>query len=60
MREKPFKKNLLLHNRPHAASYEDLRTMDGELHPSNCAACIALGLLEDDHEWHRALKNDYK
>ncbi|KAA6407002.1 MAG: hypothetical protein FRX48_09300 [Lasallia pustulata] len=32
-------------------SYEDLRTVDGQLCQSFQAACFALGLLEDDREW---------
>ncbi len=57
---KLFFLRLLLHNRPDAAFYEDLITVDGELIPSNRAACIAQWLLEEDHEWHRALKDDCK
>ena len=33
------------------ASFEDLRTVHGELLPTFHAACVALGLLEDDREW---------
>ena len=36
-------------------SYEWLRTVNGVLHPSFKAACIAIGLLEDDNEWIQCL-----
>lgn len=32
-------------------SSEDLRTIDNLLYPTLRAACVALGLLEDDGEW---------
>ena len=32
-------------------SFEALRTINGDLYPTFKAACIALGLLEDDSEW---------
>ena len=32
-------------------SFEHLRTVDGTLHPTFQAACVALGLLDDDREW---------
>lgn len=32
-------------------SFENLRTVDGVLHPTFRAACLAKGLLEDDQEW---------
>jgi len=35
-------------------SYEDLRTVDGGLHPTFRASCLARGLLENDGEWVRA------
>ncbi|KAH0611538.1 uncharacterized protein H6S33_010803 [Morchella sextelata] len=34
-----------------AKSFEHLRTVGNILHPTFKAACIALGLLEDDQEW---------
>jgi len=39
-----------------AASFEELRTVDGELHPTFKAACIAMGMLEDDGEWTRCME----
>ena len=39
-----------------AASFEELRTVRGELHPTFKAACAALGLLEDDGEWTRCME----
>ena len=38
-------------------SWENLRTVDGVLHPSFKAACLALGLLKDDGEWNRCLSD---
>lgn len=37
-------------------SFADLRTVDGRVHPTFKEACLALGLLEDDNEWHAALQ----
>ena len=34
-----------------ATSFEDLRTVDGQLLPTFHAACLARGLLKDDSEW---------
>jgi hypothetical protein len=39
-----------------ATSYEHLRTMDGRKHNTFKDACIAMGLLADDNEWHQALE----
>jgi hypothetical protein len=39
-----------------ATSYEHLRTMDGKKHDTFKDACIAMGLLADDNEWHQALE----
>jgi len=38
-----------------ATSFEDIRTIRGVLHPAFKSACMALGLLDDDGEWHAAL-----
>ncbi|KAG5553887.1 hypothetical protein RHGRI_011678 [Rhododendron griersonianum] len=35
--------------------YEDVRTINGVVYPTYKAACIALGLLDDDNEWGAAL-----
>ena len=35
-----------------ATCFEDIRTIDGVLHPTFKSACMALGLLNDDGEWH--------
>ncbi len=45
--EKYFLRILLL-NRPVAESYKELRTIKGVLQNANRAACISLGLLEND------------
>ena len=34
-----------------AESFESICTIEGTLHPTFQAACVALGLLEDDGEW---------
>lgn len=34
-----------------ATSFEDIRTVNGVLHPTFRSACTALGLLGDDKEW---------
>jgi len=39
-----------------ATSYEHLRTVDGREHNTFKDACIAMGLLVDDNEWHQALE----
>jgi hypothetical protein len=39
-----------------ATSYEHLRTVDGTEHNTFKDACIVMGLLVDDNEWHQALE----
>jgi hypothetical protein len=39
-----------------ATSYEHLRTVDGTEHDTFKYACIVMGLLKDDNEWHQALE----
>ena len=39
-----------------AVSFDDLRMMNGVLHPDFKSACIALGLLDSDKEWHHTLE----
>ncbi len=39
-----------------ATSFEHLRTMDGTVHDTFKDACIAMGLLTDDNEWHQTLE----
>jgi hypothetical protein len=39
-----------------ATSFQDLRTVNGVLHPTFHAACLAHGLLEDDNEWRQCLQ----
>jgi hypothetical protein len=39
-----------------ATSYEHLRTMDGTEHNTFKDACITMGLLANDNEWHQALE----
>jgi hypothetical protein len=51
-----FYLRLLLTSVRGATSFDDLYTFDGVRHPSFREACIARGLLEDDHEWHQCLQ----
>ncbi|XP_031395056.1 uncharacterized protein LOC116206350 [Punica granatum] len=37
-------------------SYQEIRTVNGVSYPTFKEACYALGLLEDDQEWHDCLK----
>jgi hypothetical protein len=39
-----------------AISFEHLRTVNGVVHPTFHAACLALGLLENDNEWIQCLE----
>ncbi|XP_043474431.1 uncharacterized protein LOC122506366 [Leptopilina heterotoma] len=50
-----FHLRLLLQHIRGPTSFESLRTIRGEVHPTYKAACKALGLLEDDHHWEDAL-----
>src|SRR5437667_7085057 len=47
---------LLLTIVPSATSFENLRTIEGELCPTFKAACIRLGLVENDHEHELCLE----
>ena len=51
-----FMVRLLLHNVRGAVSFEDLRTVDGELQETFHAACLKLGLLESDDHWRKSLE----
>ena len=46
---------MLLHHQKGSTSFEDLRTVDGQLYPTNKAAAGALGLLSDDKEIEYAM-----
>ena len=37
-------------------SFEDLRTVNGVVHPDFKSACIALGLLDSDEQWNQCLE----
>src|SRR5277367_5584026 len=39
-----------------AISFEDLRSLNGVVHPTFHAACLTRGLLEDDNEWRQCLQ----
>ena len=51
-----FHMRTLLTSKKAATSFEDLRTVNGVLYPTFHAACLALGLLEDDNEWRQCLQ----
>ena len=53
---KRFYLRLLLCHVKGPTSFADLRTVEGLCHPTFQAACVALGLLEDDNEWNEALE----
>ena len=46
----------LLKHVPGATLFKNLRTINGILYPTYCAACIALELLEDDLIWKKTLE----
>ncbi|XP_011859152.1 PREDICTED: uncharacterized protein LOC105556668 [Vollenhovia emeryi] len=50
-----FHLRLLLLTVKGAKSFNDLKTVNGEVYPTFSAACLALGLIEDDDEWKRAM-----
>ena len=39
-----------------ATSFDDLKRVDGLQHPDFKSACVALGLLDSDEEWDRAMR----
>ena len=51
-----FYLRLLLHNLKGPQLFADLRTVNGELCSSFREACLKLGLLEDDNQYHLAMK----
>ncbi|XP_076049464.1 uncharacterized protein LOC143030187 [Oratosquilla oratoria] len=50
-----FYLRLLLTHKPGPTSYEDLRTIDGKMYPSNREAVNALGLLADEETWKNTI-----
>lgn len=51
-----FYLRILLLNVPGPTSYEDLRTVDGQVYDTFREACLARGLTENDEEWERSLR----
>ena len=47
---------LLLHHVVGPTSFTSLRTVNGFVHPTYQAACLALGLLENDRHWDQTLE----
>ena len=50
-----FHLRLLLLNVKGSKSFKDLKTVDRQVYESFIAICLALGLIEDDDEWRKAL-----
>ena len=50
-----FHLRLLLITVKGATSFVDIKTVDGKTHNTFHSACLALGLIEDDAEWDRAM-----
>ncbi|XP_034936337.1 uncharacterized protein [Chelonus insularis] len=50
-----FHLRLLLTTVKGAISYDDLKTVNGNVYDTFTDACLALGLIEDDDEWKRVL-----
>ncbi|XP_044591402.1 uncharacterized protein LOC123269633 [Cotesia glomerata] len=50
-----FHLRLLLIHTKGATSFDDLKTVNGITHQTFVETCLALGLIEDDNEWTRAL-----
>lgn len=50
-----FHLRLLLIHRKGAKSFDDLKTVNGIIHNTFLETCLALGVIEDDNEWKRAL-----
>lgn len=46
---------MLLHHIKGPQCFNDLKTINGSLHPTYRAACLEYGLLEDDNHWNIAL-----
>ncbi|XP_043479916.1 uncharacterized protein LOC122509746 [Leptopilina heterotoma] len=51
-----FHLRLLLLTTKGATSFKDLKSVDGVIHETFTSACLALGLIEDDHEWVRTIE----
>ena len=50
-----FHLRLLLLTAKGAKSFESLRTVNDKIHDTFVATCVALGLIDDDDEWLRAM-----
>ncbi|XP_074336448.1 uncharacterized protein LOC141673594 [Apium graveolens] len=40
-------------------SFEDLKTVNGHIHETFKEACVALGLLQNDNQWHEAIAENF-
>ena len=50
-----FHLRILLLSVKGATSFDNLKTVNGILQPSFAAACLELGLIENDEEWRKAM-----
>lgn len=55
-----FHERLLLLHVKGPTSFDYLKTVDNILYPSFTAACLSLGLIEDDEEWKKAMEEASK
>ncbi|XP_074352238.1 uncharacterized protein LOC141691393 [Apium graveolens] len=46
---------MLLLRKKGSGSFEDLKTVNGHIHETFKEACAALGLLQNDNQWHEAI-----
>ncbi|XP_018307764.1 uncharacterized protein, partial [Mycetomoellerius zeteki] len=53
-------KNVSRWTKRRATSFQNLKVVNGETHQTFPAACLALGLIEDDEEWNRAMNEAVK
>ena len=57
--ENGFILRMLLNVIKGARSFEEIRTINNVVYPTFRSACYALGLLDDDKEWHKALNHHH-
>ncbi|XP_074323863.1 uncharacterized protein LOC141660775 [Apium graveolens] len=49
---------MLLLRKKGSMSFEDLKTVNGHIHETFKEACAALGLLQNDNQWHEAISEN--
>ncbi|XP_074352322.1 uncharacterized protein LOC141691481 [Apium graveolens] len=50
---------MLLLRKKGSKSFEDLKTINGHIHETFKEACAALGLLQNDNQWHEAIAENF-